>query len=147
MQSYTGRILALARTHEALASARWDGVELSHVVRLTLSPYCSESSDRVRIRGANVMLPARASTPICMVLHELATNAAKYGALSVPAGRVEMTWSVDDDDALRIEWSEHGGPPITTSAFGILTDGSFNMSTISPDVHCSSKLELYVSTQ
>jgi two-component sensor histidine kinase len=110
--SYTGRIRALVRTHEALASARWAGVGLEQIVLLSLAPYCGRTTDRVRINGVDVILPARASTPVGMVLHELATNAAKYGSLSVPAGAIEVSWRADGDRGLKLRWVERDGPLI-----------------------------------
>jgi two-component system CheB/CheR fusion protein len=109
--SFIGRVRALAVTHEALAAARWEGVDFDRVARQILAPYMYDGRTGVHLDGASVMLPARASSPVCMTLHELSTNAAKYGALSVPGGRIDLSWRAEDDETLRITWIETGGPP------------------------------------
>lgn len=115
-QTFTGRIMALARMHKALSGAQWEGIGLLLLVTQTLEPYQSDPPGRVRIESPDVTLPARAATALAMALHELATNAAKYGALSSPAGRVRVSWVVrgqaDGAESLAIDWEESGGPPV-----------------------------------
>jgi two-component sensor histidine kinase len=113
------RIKALARTHELLSGSRWHGVSLVDVVRRELAPY---ATDNAEIGGPDVLLKAEAAQPISMVLHELATNAAKYGAFSKPDGRLSLRWwwqrNVSSDE-LAIEWLERGSPLVVKpSQFG-----------------------------
>lgn len=114
--SFTGRLRAMARTHALLAQSRWSGVRMGDLVRETLEPYSDPSGPRVVVDGPNALLPPRASTPLCMALHELATNAIKYGALSLSSGVVTVRWSVEGDaDAptrLELTWEERGGPAV-----------------------------------
>ncbi len=144
MRSFLGRVRALGRAHEALAAARWEGIDLERVVRITLAPYegpeererklQEEGGERIRVEGAPVTLPAQASGAVCMTLHELATNAAKYGALSTPGGRVTVNWEVDPHGRIaggknstngtgfvRVRWSEAGGPPVSCGRLGLGT--------------------------
>jgi two-component sensor histidine kinase len=105
--TFTGRVRAMARTHEALAATRWEGVRLRELVRMTVSPL-ADGGKRLETEGEDVMLPSRASSAICVMLHELATNAAKYGAFSKPEGRVHVAWSMDATKHLTLEWRETG---------------------------------------
>jgi PAS domain S-box-containing protein len=107
-----GRINALARAHQLLADARWDGADLRRLVEEELLAFSLGEAARVRIAGERVALPPAAAQAIAMALHELATNAAKYGALSTPGGRVEVAWTRVDGQ-LRLIWQESGGPPVT----------------------------------
>ncbi len=119
-EAFTGRIRALARMHGALAQSRWKGANLADLARQSLEAYMVGNGRRVFIDGPDVLLPARAASPVCMALHELATNAAKYGALSVPSGRVDVRWSLADPDPdapdaprrVDLQWTESGGPPV-----------------------------------
>jgi two-component sensor histidine kinase len=77
-----------------------------------LAPYCQDGEARVQLDGANLVLEPSAAQAIAVTMHELATNAAKYGALSVPDGRVQIAWSHTADGQLIIRWSESGGPPV-----------------------------------
>ena len=113
--AFSGRVRAMARTHEALAARRWHGVPFIEVANLTLGPYDHGHDDeRIVKRGDPVMLAPSASSALGMMLHELAANAAKYGALAVASGRVDLTWRRDADGGLEIVWRESGGPPVTT---------------------------------
>jgi len=93
--------------------SRWTGAELHTLVTQELSPYCGEREGRVRIDGPPVMLEPNAVQTIAISLHELATNAAKYGSLSAADGRVEIAWSRTTDGWLSLRWIESGGPPVT----------------------------------
>lgn len=108
--SFLGRISAMARTHEALAQARWSSINLRDAATLVLGPYLHDG--RFALCGDEVRLPSRAALPIGLALHELATNAMKYGALSTPAGRVELVWREAADRSIDITWTETGGPAI-----------------------------------
>lgn len=117
------RIRSLARTHELLSDSRWGGVSLADILRRELAPY---ATDNAEIGGPGVTLKAEAAQAIGMVLHELATNAAKYGAFSKPGGRLLLRWRwlrSGSRGPLAIEWQEVGGPPIVKpSQFGYGTD-------------------------
>jgi PAS domain S-box-containing protein len=108
----TGRVNALARAHQLLAQARWEGADLRRLVEEELLAFSLGDEHRVAVRGAPTALPPAAAQSVAMALHELATNAAKYGALSAPGGRVEVTWKRDYDGALAITWREAGGPRV-----------------------------------
>jgi PAS domain S-box-containing protein len=118
-----GRIQAMAAAHSILSQSRWYGAGLTDLVRQQLAPYTTDAN--TTISGSDVMLTAAATQALAMVLHELVTNAAKYGALSSPDGRVSVHWdrhsSGDAAANLTIEWRELGGPPIvapTKSGYG-----------------------------
>jgi PAS domain S-box-containing protein len=106
-----GRIQALARLHDLLVKSRWTGAELAGIAAQELAPYVREGVARARIDGPYVLLTPNAAQAIAVTLHELATNAAKYGSLSVPNGRLEVTWSPATDGRLILNWTESGGPP------------------------------------
>lgn len=107
MDTFGGRLRVLAGSHDALASAHWQGVATSTLLRAALAPHADDDNDRILIRGDSPVVPARASGPLALALHELATNALKYGALSVPSGRLEIRIS-EKAGAIRIEWKESG---------------------------------------
>ncbi len=104
------RVAALARVHTLLADRGWAGAELRAVAERELGSFLPGGA--VRLEGPPVALAATAVQPIAMVLHELATNAAKHGALSAPAGRVVLSWWLDGEGRLRLLWQEEGGPPV-----------------------------------
>jgi PAS domain S-box-containing protein len=108
-----GRIQAIANVHSLFAESRWIGAELSAIARRELAPYISEKEARVRIDGPPVLLRPDAAQAIVVIVHELATNAAKYGALSTTAGRVELKWSHAADGWVILRWTETGGPAVT----------------------------------
>jgi PAS domain S-box-containing protein len=116
-----GRIRALAKLHDLFVKSRWTGAELSSIVAQELAPYVGEGVARARSDGPHVLLAPKAAQAIAVTLHELATNAAKYGSLSVPKGLVEVTWSNATDRRLILYWTESGGPPAkkpTRKGFG-----------------------------
>ncbi len=116
-----GRIQALANVHSLFVESRWTGAELRSLVTQELSPYCQGGEARVRIDGPDLLLEPNTAQTIAVTLHELATNAAKYGALSVPNGRVQIEWSRAADGRLVLRWTETGGPlvkPPTRQGFG-----------------------------
>jgi two-component sensor histidine kinase len=106
-----GRIRALANVHALFVKSRWVGAELSNIVTQELAPYLREGEARVQIDGPHVLLPPSAAQAIAITMHELATNAAKYGSLSVADGQVEVAWSRVRDGRLIARWTERGGPP------------------------------------
>jgi PAS domain S-box-containing protein len=117
-----GRIGALARAHTLLAQSRWQGADLGRLVEEELAPYRAAGDDgRIAASGPDVSLEPRTAQTLALALHELSTNAAKYGALSVVSGRVGVHWELQPD-SLVLRWSENGGPvtkPPPTPGFGI----------------------------
>ena len=117
-----GRIGALARAHTLLAQSRWQGADLGRLVEEELAPYRAAGDDaRIAANGPDVSLEPRTAQTLALALHELSTNAAKYGALSVASGRVGVNWELQPD-SLVLHWSESGGPvakPPATPGFGI----------------------------
>ncbi len=112
-RSVSGRIQALARAHSLLAAGRWDGVELGELIRDELAPFVRSNVIRAHISGPRLWLRPAATQALALTVHELATNAVKYGALSNEAGCIDVTWSVDSqksDRLLTLQWSERGGP-------------------------------------
>ncbi len=108
-----GRIQALSRAHELLSRSRWKGADLRVIAEEELSPYTAERRPDILIAGPSVVLGASAIQALAMTLHELATNAAKHGALAVPGGRLRLTWSLPEDDpTFVIRWEESLPHPI-----------------------------------
>jgi two-component sensor histidine kinase len=105
-----GRIGALAQTHELLSQSRWEGADIRRLIEEELAPYQGESQ-RVTITGPSLVLMPEQAQLVAMAVHELATNAAKYGSLSVGTGKVAVTW-VDRGGTLLLEWTEEGGPRV-----------------------------------
>jgi PAS domain S-box-containing protein len=117
----TGRLAALSRSHQLLARGRWEGADLAGLIREELSPYDTGRAARIILGGPRFALTPAAAQGLAMALHELATNAAKHGALSVPAGSVSVVWRVERETGLIIDWVEGGGPPVvapTRRGFG-----------------------------
>ena len=115
-----GRIQALANVHALFVQSRWAGAELRDLVTQEVSPYRQDGDTRVGIDGPSLLLEPHTAQTIAVTLHELATNAAKYGALSVPKGRVQIGWS-HAAGRLLLRWTETGGPrtkPPTRLGFG-----------------------------
>jgi len=107
----TDRLLALSAAHNVLTRQNWEAGEIGEIVREAVGPYCDLSSNRVHIDGPSVQLAPNAALAMAMALHELATNAVKYGALSVLSGEVFVAWTVTDD-AMALEWREADGPAV-----------------------------------
>jgi len=107
-----GRIQALSNAHTLLAESRWSGADLRRLVAEELSPYCMEGASRADIHGPDLSLKPKSAQSVAMVLHELTTNAVKYGALSVQAGRIKVEWSYGPTGQLVLRWTETGGPPV-----------------------------------
>jgi PAS domain S-box-containing protein len=116
--AFTGRLKALAIAHDILTQTRWIGVGLRELLAAVLAPYRSPDETRVDIFGPAILLPAHAVVPLSMVLHEMTTNAAKYGALSTRRGNLEVTWQVSGgtDKSVNIIWQERGGPKVKAGA-------------------------------
>jgi PAS domain S-box-containing protein len=117
-----GRIQSLANVHSLFVKSRWAGTELSSVVAQELAPYLEGGEARAQIDGPPVWLLTKTAQTIAMTLHELATNAAKYGCLSVPEGRLCVKWLRAAEGQLALHWIESGGPPTekpTRRGFGM----------------------------
>jgi PAS domain S-box-containing protein len=116
IQALDRRIQSMAVAHELLSQGRWKGVSVADVVRSQLAPYATDAN--ITAGGPDIMLTAAATEALGMVLHELVTNASKYGALSTPDGRVSVRWECqyrgDAAAGLMIAWRETGGPPVST---------------------------------
>jgi PAS domain S-box-containing protein len=120
-QAIEGRIRALANVHSLFVETRWIGVELSSIATQELAPYSEKDEGRVRIDGPHVLLEPDVAQAIAVALHELATNAVKYGALSAANGQVDLTWLHKTDGELVLHWTEMGGPAVlmpTRRGFG-----------------------------
>jgi PAS domain S-box-containing protein len=122
-KSFEDRLMALAKAHDLLTQSQWVGASLRAILELELAPY---PETEVSLRGPEVELPPTAAPALSIVFHELATNAAKYGALSVPSGRVEVDWRCElgqgQGAVLHLQWSERGGPqvgPPAKQGFGL----------------------------
>lgn len=125
--AFIGRIRAMSRMHSALAQGRWEGAPLRQLIRQSLEAYMmrpesadQDQSERISLHGADVVIPARAVSPLTMALHELATNAAKYGSLGPAGGQVSVEWRVEEvageGRRLVLRWIESGGPAISSPA-------------------------------
>jgi PAS domain S-box-containing protein len=116
-----GRIQALANVHSLFVASRWIGAELSAIATQEFAPYSAAGEKRVRIDGPQVLLEPDTAQAVAVSLHELATNAAKYGALSTANGHVDLKWSHEANGRLNLRWMEAGGPtvqPPTRRGFG-----------------------------
>ena len=111
LKMFDGRIKSMANAHALLSRNHWHGVSLAELIRKELAPCVSEGSSCVE--GPDVLLAAEATQPIAIVLHELVTNASKYGALSTPQGHITVRWEWRDaHHRLVLKWIEAGGPPV-----------------------------------
>ena len=119
-RTFEARIVALSKTHDLLTTRNWQGAELEEIVAEQLKPYAMDPA-RLVLEGDAVALTPRAALALSMVFHELATNAAKYGALSTTAGQLEVRWHIErapagaagEPDWVRLTWRETGGPSVT----------------------------------
>jgi len=124
VERFDGRLAALATAHGLLVESDWSGADLATLARNQLAPYISENPDRLRMQGEPVSLPADLATPFGLILHELATNAAKHGSLSRARGKVDLSWKLNSGNnprALTVVWKETDGPrikPPKSSGFG-----------------------------
>ena len=143
------RLVALAETDELIMAAQGRGAGIRDILISELEPY---ELSRVSITGHDIFLPPRLALTMALLIHELATNAAKYGALSIAVGKLSICWSVSDG-TLSLEWREIGGPPVTVpthSGFGVSLfrraldqfNGSVEMSFEEPGLVCELKAVL-----
>jgi two-component sensor histidine kinase len=112
---FLARLDALVAAHTLALESRWSSIDLAELVARTLKPYLGERPGAVETGGDPVRLEASRALSVSLVLHELATNAAKYGALSKPEGRVRVTWRLDGDrdPRVRLAWEERDGPNVS----------------------------------
>ncbi len=114
-QVFEARVLSLSRTHDLLVENAWRAASIREILRSELGPYDDGAGTRVLLTGPAVELPAELAVPIGMAIHELTTNAAKYGAFSTPRGWLEVEWDVRGHDGarkLQLWWTERDGPPV-----------------------------------
>jgi two-component sensor histidine kinase len=112
IETYSLRVRALAGAYDALLVDEWESAEIHDVVERAIAPHHEPGDNRFRLAGAEVELPPKAVVAVTLILHELATNAAKYGALSNHDGYVEIGWRTSGS-RVGLDWSEHGGPEVT----------------------------------
>jgi two-component sensor histidine kinase len=115
--SFSNRIVSLAKTHNLLTEDYWQTASLREIALTELKPFAESRQPRFMLIGPPVELSADLAVPVGMALHELTANAVRYGALSVPAGYVQIRWSVGEREGARrlhLEWREFGGPPVNT---------------------------------
>jgi two-component sensor histidine kinase len=127
-QAIEGRLIALGRAHDLLMQVSWANSSMAHTVRGATEPYDSKGSGRFSIEGPDIGITSGAVIALAMTFNELCTNTTKFGALSVPDGRVEISWKIDDQtQRLRLIWRETGGPRVeepTRRSFGTRMMGS-----------------------
>jgi len=153
-----GRLHAMARAHDLLARDKWTGARLHELIRGEFAAYVGADGHALRLDGEDALLAPRAAQTLSLVLHELTTNAAKYGALSAPDGRVEIETSIERTPAgrdLRLSWREAGGPAVARPerhGFGSVLiergiahdlDGSSSLAFERSGVRCQIRLPLH----
>jgi two-component sensor histidine kinase len=123
-----GRLIALGRAHDLLMQVSWANMSLTHTLSSATEPYDSQGDRRFHFNGPDIRITSVAVIALAMTFNELCTNTTKFGALSVPTGRVEIAWTIDElKQRLRLVWTERGGPavePPTRRSFGTRMMGS-----------------------
>jgi two-component sensor histidine kinase len=121
-QAIESRLLAMGRAHDLLLQVRWSSASLAHIVQGATEPYDSQGEGKFTIEGPDFKIASGAVIALAMTLNELCTNTTKFGALSVPAGRIGIAWTIDEKTKrLRLTWTEKDGPavcPPTRKSFG-----------------------------
>ena len=142
-EEFAARLQALAASHDLLVQESWHGALLSDLVRSQLGHYLDREDSQISVNGPGVFLKPEAAQNIGLALHELATNAAKYGALSVPSGRISITWGWAEETnpkAAEIIWIESGGPKVSPPeqrGFGSIVIERNLAKTLDANVHLS----------
>lgn len=117
---FLGRLDALVKAHALAFEGRWERVDLAKLSEQTMRPYCADRPEAVEMQGEALQLEARSALSLSLVLHELATNAVKYGALSSPEGKVHLRWQArargEEEREIHLTWREVGGPPVAPPA-------------------------------
>ena len=111
-KAFEGRLVALAHAHNLLTEGNWENASLRKLAELALNAN-GTNANRVVLRGPNILLPPKEAVSLAMALHELCTNAMKYGALSNDTGQIRLEWGRTDGSQLRLDWRETGGPPVS----------------------------------
>lgn len=106
-----GRLMAIAATHNVLTDQNWSAASLRQIVDGAVTPYRSNPS-QLTVKGPDLKVSPKPAVVMALAFHELAINALKYGALSAPSGHVDVTWTIEPEDRLHIEWRESGGPSV-----------------------------------
>ena len=120
-ERFIKRLQGLAASHDLLVHENWRGVRMFELAREQLGPFAEANSSRLTLQGPAVMLTAEAAQAIGLALHELATNATKYGAWMTPVGHVTFSWTKEADGDVELTWLERGGPRVlapTKKGFG-----------------------------
>jgi two-component sensor histidine kinase/CheY-like chemotaxis protein len=121
-QAMEGRLVALGRAHDLLMQVSWSNASLTHTLSGATEPYDSQGARRFHFNGPDIRITSGAVIALAMTLNELCTNTTKFGALSTAAGRVEISWTIDNEkQRLRLTWTERGGPAVqrpTRRSFG-----------------------------
>jgi two-component sensor histidine kinase len=121
-EAIESRLQALGRAHDLLLQARWSSASLAHIVQGATEPYDSQGEGKFTIEGPDFKIASGAVIALAMTLNELCTNTTKFGALSVPNGRIGIAWTIDEETRrLRLTWTESGGPAVdapTRRSFG-----------------------------
>ncbi len=112
-ESLSARIRALSATHDLLAQSDWNDAPMAEIIRSELAPYLQSDDEHVQMSGPAISLAPSDALSLGLAIHELATNAAKYGALSTADGRIAVTWRQVSADVAQLDWRESGGPPVT----------------------------------
>ena len=157
----TNRLMAVSAAHNVLVEENWAGADLASIVRQALAPHDHPGVSRFAVDGPPVRLSPQQAVSIALALHELATNALKYGALSAPEGRVELSWNLSHDDTgarqINLLWREAGGPSVTVPTrtgfgtrliartFGQESGGEARIDFLPQGVQCVMQLPLSVS--
>jgi two-component sensor histidine kinase len=117
IDKFSARLVSLGRTHNVLSDQKWESALVRDLVDGALAPYAGKDGARIHATGPNLRLAPRSALTVAMALHELATNAAKYGALSNERGQIYVDWAVaDSPNEFRLTWREIGGPLVAMPA-------------------------------
>lgn len=136
------RLLAISRTHDVLTSNEWRGERLSRVIRREVCPYVGDASDRANIDGDDPLLSPKQTLALSLAFHELATNAAKHGALLSDEGRISVRAHIAEDGCLEISWTETGGPEVHAPDEGSTGFGTFLLERIlGPDLDGTTQID------
>jgi PAS domain S-box-containing protein len=119
-KAFEGRLIALSQAHDQLTRRHWKSADLRDIVVGATAPYLARSNEQIAIEGDGITVTPRVALTLALALHELTTNAAKYGALSVPSGSIDVRWQIlrrpSEPAVLRLEWRERGGPAVEAPA-------------------------------
>jgi two-component system CheB/CheR fusion protein len=141
-KTLTNRLYAIARTHDLLTAKDWKGADLKSIIRQEIQPYAENISDRLTFEGDNPRLEASQTLALTLAIHELTTNAAKYGALSSENGHIHLRSVVDDEGQLKLEWREANGPEVVEPENKDIGFGSFLLQkVIGPDLEGTAQVQ------